>query len=480
MVWNFRLWDGTRAANVDVDNQLQVGLPRTADAKAGFAALMQRITDAQAAVIGRPLALSKAGGMTVAPETTLIADTFNPAAIAQMTTNWGLFTTTQTGGYGSGRVTLNSGSSTAANGNSAIRSWRNVPIFGKNETHIQFTALRTTVPQVNETLEFGAMLATLPGGGAPSDGVFFRYNTAGELRGVISYAGVETQTAAITAPSINVVHKFEIVCDDREVEFWIDDVLQRRITLITDAPGQGYPFQMAAAPVVARYYIGASTPAAATQFNVYEVNAWTSGDEYGMSLPHKMAAMGFHAYQAQPGSGAGSLANYANSANPTAAVPTNTTAALGTGLGGQFWETDTLAVTTDGIISSYQNPLGTVNITPRTLIVNGVSIDTFVQTALTGGGYNEQWSLAFGHASVSLATAEGASAKAARRVGIGQRTVAAGLAALTQLPTIKQTFQNPLSVHPGEFVQTVKKKIGTAPSAGVMAHLITLDAYFAP
>lgn len=103
----------------------------------------------------------------------------------------------------------------------------------------------------------------------------------------------------------------------------------------------------------------------------------------------------YGSYQGLSGGTMGSLANYANSANPTAAVPTNTTAALGTGLGGQYWETDTLAVNTDGIIMSYQVPAASANYSGKCLSIRGVKIDTFVQTALTGGGYNEIWAIAF-------------------------------------------------------------------------------------
>lgn len=145
----------------------------------------------------------------------------------------------------------------------------------------------------------------------------------------------------------------------------------------------------------------------------------------------------------------GSLANYANNTNPTAAVPTNTTAALGTGLGGQFWETDTLAVNTDGIIQSYQVPAGTVNVQGKRLVIRGLYIDTFVQTALTGGGYNEIWTLAFGHTAVSLATAEATTTKARRIIPIGSRTVASGAVALTQLPRLFLDMgENPVFVNP--------------------------------
>ena len=183
-------------------------------------------------------------------------------------------------------------------------------------------------------------------------------------------------------------------------------------------------------------------------------------------------------YQGQEGNTMGSLARVTNSANPAAAVPTNTTAAVGTGLGGEFWETDTLAVNTDGIIASFQNPLNTVAIPGKNLVINGIYIDSYVQVVEVLGGYNAVWTAAFGHTAVSLATAEGATTKAPRRVIIGTNSVPAAVAALTQLARVFIQFKNPIVVYPGEFFAIVKKKVGTVPSSGVIAHNIFVDHYF--
>lgn len=75
---------------------------------------------------------------------------------------------------------------------------------------------------------------------------------------------------------------------------------------------------------------------------------------------HVMAGAGGMSYQGQTGQTLGSTALYTNSlAAGAGAVMTNTTAALGSGLGGQFSALPTLAVGTDGIVSSYQVPVGT-------------------------------------------------------------------------------------------------------------------------
>ena len=82
---------------------------------------------------------------------------------------------------------------------------------------------------------------------------------------------------------------------------------------------------------------------------------------------------------------------------------------------------------------------------------------------------------AFGHTAVSLATSEARSTKAPRRRPLGGYSATSGLAVLTQLPDIAVTFQNPIYVNAGEFVAIAKKKIGTAPSAGVIAYNIMFD-----
>jgi hypothetical protein len=67
---------------------------------------------------------------------------------------------------------------------------------------------------------------------------------------------------------------------------------------------------------------------------------------------HVLSGAGGMGYQGQTGGTLGSTALYTNNLAPTAGVAmTNTTAALGSGLGGQFSALPTLAVNNDGIIT---------------------------------------------------------------------------------------------------------------------------------
>jgi hypothetical protein len=157
---------------------------------------------------------------------------------------------------------------------------------------------------------------------------------------------------------------------------------------------------------------------------------------------------------------------------------TNTTAALGVGLGGQFSTQPTLAVGTDGIVSSYQVPLGTSSIPGKSLYVTRITINAAVTTLLAGGGVLYAISLAYGHNNVSLATTESATAKAPRRVPVGFQTFAANAAVGTIAGTIDLDLNSPIVVQPGEFIQLVAKNLGVVTTAGVITFMVGFGGYW--
>lgn len=466
-------------ANVDAGYNLQVATPKDLT-RAGFAALAGIDDDGTADGRVKRIYASESNALKNAQIEMLWDDTFN--ALAQNTAKYQFAATTQTGSQAGGYLILNTSAITTINTNSGIKTWRTFPLFAKSETRCNISLMLTQVPQANNLIEFGLIDAVLTTRVAPLDGVFFRYNAAAELRGVISYAGVETQTAAITAPSASVNHDFLIVINTNAVIFYIDDVKVGQIVLATDAPTLGQPTSAANLPLCIRTYHGGSAPALATQVKVSDVFVTILGPQLTRSWPEQKAGMGHMAYQGQNGGTMGSSANYANSANPTAAVPTNTTAALGSGLGGQFWETVTLAANSDGIIQSFQNPVPTVNLTGRNLIIKGLSYQCYNQVALATVAFNKQQSLAFGHTAVSLATAEAASflaggtTKAPRRIALG--VIQPVAAVNTVYPQFVVKFDSPIVVAPGEFVALVSKNVGTVPATGVIAWMITYDCYY--
>lgn len=381
--------------------------------------------------------------------------------------------TTMVNAWSASGLTTNSGNITTTTTATVVQSYAYFPLIGTTSMYVEFELAFNAQPTSNKIIDFGVGLPAAANPYAATDGAYFRLSSAG-LVGIINNNTTETSTGLFVVPftyTNNEKHQFIIVISTRNVEFWIDGVLQAEIATPV---AQGSPFMAASLPWFIRDAIVGGAAGAALSAIVSNV-AINAG---GIVIADKLSTIGnriFGSYQGLSGGTMGSLANYANSANPTAAVPTNTTAALGSGLGGQFWETDTLAITTDGVICSYQVPSGTANVQGRRLVLRGVNINSFVQTALTGGGYVAQWSLAFGHTAVSLATAEGATTKASRRVGIGVQAVVSGAVVNTVLTSLQINFDSPIYVNPSEFIAIVKKKVGTAPSAGVIGHLITPD-----
>jgi hypothetical protein len=389
-------------------------------------------------------------------------------------------TTTLTTAFTAGQFTTNASSLTTAASGAQIVTYASFPNIGANTLSGDFEVGFSAQPTANTFVEFGLGLpSTAPV--APSDGVFFRLSSAG-LQGIASNNGTETSTGVFPLSNgtgtwvytVNKKYQFIVYLGGVKAEFWVNDGSGAvKLGQVNLPSGQHRICMAQGVPAFFKHRItgGAAGSVFQGQLGAYSVrlggaNISTDPATFGNRL--------YGSYQGLSGGTMGSLANFVNSTNPTAAVPTNTTAALGVGLSGQFWETDTLAVTTDGIIQSFQVPVGTVNVPGRRLIVKGVKIQSFVQTALTGGGYNAVWSLAFGHTAVSLATAESVSTKAPRRIPIGIQSVASAAAALVMLQDVVIDFGDaPIFVNPGEFIQVVKKKVGTAPSAGTIAHNIT-------
>jgi len=461
-------------AEVDAVGNLRATGPLT-EIDAGFASATSEV-DAGSVTGSRVMRSVDVSGdyrVRMGADTLLFNEQFTGAALN--TTIWNQAITTMAIAPSSGFIVLNSGNSLASGAVARLQTYAFFPSVATFPLYAQLTVQFPFAPVASNICEWGFGLAS--GTTAPTDGIFFRLNAAGELRGVMNFGGTETVTPVMNFSTLIGVNSTAIcvveVCE-ADATFWIDDIIVGKITV---PAGQGAATSAQNLPILARCYNTGAT-GSAQQLKIGQVNV-SLGECHSIRLWKEIRVVGGgHASQGQTGQTLGTTANYANSANPSAAVPTNTTAALGSGLGGQFWETDTLAVTTDGVISSYQNPVGSATALGKNLMVTGVVINSMIQTTLTGGGYVASWSLAYGHTAVSLATADGTGTKAPRRIPMGFQAVASGAAAPSLLATLLMSFDPPICVYPGEFIATVKKKIGTAPSAGTVAHHVTINGYF--
>lgn len=403
---------------------------------------------------------------------------------AQNTGKHSLATTTMAATFTAGQVTLNSGSITTTTTGAQLSTYAFFPVMGTATLSLDAELAFSAQPTTNTFVEWGIGIAGSQTA-APTDGVFFRLSSSG-LQGVASFNGSETVTGVFPLSNGTGTwaytnnKRYQFICYQSTVEavFWVNDGTGAVMLGAIPLPaGQPRMSMSGAGQVFFKERITGGAGGGALQVFVGAYNLRQGGVNYSTTVSTAGNRI-YGSYQGLSGGTMGSLANYANSANPTAAVPTNTTAALGTGLGGQFWETASLAVNTDGIICSYQVPAATVNIPGRRLVIRGIGLQSYIQTVIAGGPFNSQYSLAFGHTAVSLATAEAATTKAPRRVPLPQ---------LSQLVTAAQavnTFVSqpggsyvdlgdaPIYVNPGEFVALVTKHVGTVGTTGTIAHVV--------
>lgn len=463
-------------AGVNADRESLVALNQNED-KAGVVILavrMGKTTDPSGGYVEN-LRASDTGRLLTGSDQTMFNEMFPGTAIN--TGLWQQSLSSMTLTLANGFANLNAGSALTLNAAALLRTYRHFPTLKSYPTAVDFDFQFSSLPVVGNVSEFGSFIAT--GVATPTDGVFFRLTAAGELRAVVNANGVESQSAALSFATLigaGTTRRAAITIGDNEVDFYIDGVHVAGVERPASAAAMTGSMNL---PLSFRTYNSAAT-ATAQILRVGPCNVTLGDINSGKSWQHQVAGSGGNASQGQTGGVIGQTAVYANSALPAAAVPANISAALGTGLGGLFVETDTLAVGTDGIIMSYQVPLGTAAAPGRSLYITRLRIDTMVHTALVGGGYASLWGLAYGHTAVSLATAEAVNAKAPRRIPLGQGAVAAGAAIATQVGTgIDIHFEVPIYVAPGEFIQLIRRKsLGTAPTGGALLHCITPNGYW--
>jgi hypothetical protein len=416
----------------------------------------------------------------IAQDTMLDEELFNYTA--QNTGKHQSVSTTMAATWTAGQFTTNSGAITTTTTGYYLQTYANFPNIGANTLSGDFEVSFSAQPSANNFVEFGFVPNITSATVTPGDGIFFRLNSAG-LQGIVSNNSAETSTgvfplaggAGTWAYTNSKRYQFIVYTNAVSANFWVNDgtgaVLLGSINLPTGtgrvAMGAGMK-----AFFGQRITGGAAGAALSANLNAYSVRVG------GMNADSTLTQTGnrlYGAYQGLGGGTQGSLATYVNSTNPTAAAPSNTalTANLPGGLGGQGAVIAAAAAATDGIWGSYQVPVPTVNVPGRRLVITGLRLSAVnLGAAVATTATTIQFSLAFGHTAVSLATGEATNTKAPRRISIGFMTWAIG-AAIGQGPQngdiVLDLSSAPIYVNPGEFVQLVGKFMaGTATASQVI------------
>lgn len=463
----FRIEGNTsgNVAEVNASNELKVVLPVTQGATTPSVAMLTE-NDAGTATGSRAFGAPETDDdsrFRIAHESIFDCETFNYTA--QSTGKHIYRNTTMANSWTAAGLTTNSANITTTTTGTSFATYAEFPILGASQLYCEIEGSFTAQPTTNTIVDFGLPRLATTNPFAPTDGVYFRLTSAGVF-GVINSNGTETTTSPFSFVYENSEkHQFIIAMHERQVEFWIDGVLYGTITTPI---GLGQPCMSASLPFGVRHAITGGAAGGALSFILNDYTVSVGGPQLAQT-PSIMGQRVYGSYQGLSGGTMGGLATYPNSTNPTAAAPSNTalTANLPGGLGGQGVVTAAVAAATDGIWGSYQVPAGTANVQGRRLVLRGVKID-LVNTgaAVATTATTLQFSLAFGHTAVSLATAEAATTKAPRRVTLGYATwpVGAAIGAGPQSgPIVVDLGDAPIFVNPGEFVALVGKfLVGTA------------------
>lgn len=468
--------NSTSLASVDTNNNLQVNTPVDPDIS-GFVSLTAESDDGTATGSRKLINLEASDDFRLR---TGIDQTFFNEYFPGTVINGNVWNTLV-----SGHTITVAGNFANLNGSvtsgqfSQLRTWRHMPVYMTFPTYCEIDLQFTSEPITNNVCEWGLGLAATTAD--PTDGAFFRINAQGEFRAVLNVAGSEILSNDISAylPTVNTTNDYLVVLSEKSAEYWINDVL---VAVIPRSSNAGSTTSSMNLPLFIRQY-NSNTASTAMTIKVGYVNISLGDMNTVKPWGHLMAGGGGMAYQAQTGASTlGTTALYSNSLPAGAgAAMTNTTAALGSGLGGQFTTQPTLAAGTDGIISSVQIPAGSNTVPGKSLYITGVKISGAVTAALTGGPVLYAYSISYGGTAVSLATAESNGiAKAPRRIPIGFESFAATAAVGTRGSDggCYMKFESPIVVQPGEFIQTVAKNLGTVTSGGTITFLVTFDGYF--
>jgi hypothetical protein len=321
----------------------------------------------------------------------------------------------------------------------------------------------------------------------PADGVFIRQTSAG-LYGVLIYNGTETATSVFAfAPTAGVNYQYTINIYENEVEFWIQlqGVDAAVLGEIAVPNGNGQPFLSTALPFCVQSRNTGSVTSPCT-WKMSDLHVDQRDIDVQIPFAVQQAGAGLTIHQGSSGGTMGpAFQQWSNTAEPTAAAATNTTAALGAFGEGLFKANAMATSATDLKISSYLNPVGSVNQTPRTMVIAGCWVDVcneVVAVATTATTFAV--SIAYGHTAISLATTETgsfvtASAKTPRRVPLGFLYLP--VAAVVGQPSnnrIYAQFQSPIVVNPGEYLDIVAKVVvGTATATETFLFLVGFDGY---
>jgi hypothetical protein len=415
-------------------------------------------------------------------DSTLWKDTYCHTVVN--TSKYKVVNTTMTNALSGGRWVLNNAASVASSTAVVVNSYMHFPLNLSGTLYADFECGVLLAPVTNNVCEWGLFQAATYT--AVSDGVLFRLDSDGVLKGVINSNSTESVVNLLSAPatpypiSANTIYHFLIAVHNDVTEFWINDVLTGEIQT---GAALGSPMLAMSEPLTFRTYNAAATSVGQQLLMV--ATAVTRGDMDTMRLwPTVQVGMGNSCYNSPDGSTAGSTGSYVLSTAPVtvgAASQLSSTAAYST-LGGQFALASIASAETDVLVFNYLNPAGTPAIPGKNLIIRGVTINTVNLGAVGSAvGVVQQWSLGVGGTAVAMpADSATAGTRAYRRVPLGFTTFPASAAiGAPSSCGIDINMDSPIIVEPGTYLAVYMKPINGPVNTGQITRGICfINGYF--
>lgn len=446
----------TNLADVNANNELKAALTLVSG-DAGFVNIQDSV--------GNTITTTENGALNVSTDEVILWEQVDGSALN--TNIWTTSASTMTVAQANGFIVLNSASSIATGAYAILQTNRYIPLYGPLPLRVLFNDKVSVQPQANATIELGIGLAS--GTSAPTDGIFFRWNSSTQFIAVVNNGGSETYSSALTAPTSNIVHLYQIIVVEDRAEFYIDDVLVAEILV---PAGLAYPTNNGRLPLFARTYNGGSSPAFAPTISIGQVIVAQQAMNQNKTWEDILAAMGRGAYQS-PVTAYGQTANHANSTSPVSASLSNTVAGYTT-LGGRYQFAAVGSAVTDFALFAFQVPTG------YQLVIKNLTITAMnIGAAVAVGPTILDWSIGVNNSAVSLATADGAGTWAPRRIPLGMQSFALLGAIGLSATDINRTFGVPLIVESGRYLHIiVQVPVGTATSSQVIRGDVMINGYF--
>lgn len=435
-------------------------------------------------VTGAPLLVSPETSqdyrLRTAIDTVMFTESFN--ATIQNTNNW-YYTnaTVSVTAPGSGTINFSQGT-TAAHG-AFMRTSQYFPYIDTAPLSVEFTVgFFTAQLAANELWLMGIGLPTAATT-LPTDGVWLQASSTGWRLTLANNGTLTTSVADFWSSANNVLgqlDKWTLIIGYKTVDVWRNDILIVQVLIPT---GSGQVFQAASAPVfMMKYNTGAVS--STNTMRVSDVTVLLTDIQTVKPWPHQMASAGLGGYVGQNGQTQGQTSNWTNNVVLASTQLLNTAGVAAT-LGGIVLINPVTApaLNTDGLLFSYQNPVPSVNITGRNLVITGVKVQGIVSAALTGGPVIYAYAVVFGHTAATLVTVETgsfvtATTHAPRRVYIGTEVFASGALQGAAGTGATLTLKSPIVVRPGEFVGVTARNMGVLPTVGTITAGVTFDAYW--